>query len=96
MNNANRMNRNGLIEAQAKKLGCSKAEAARHISTLLDTVTATLRKGGQVALVGFGTFETRKRAARTGYNPQTQTKIKIKATRVPAFRAGKALKASVK
>lgn len=89
------MNRAELIDALADKTGSSKADAGRNIAALIDIVTATLRKGDNVALVGFGTFEVRKRAARTGRNPATGETLKIKATKVPAFKAGAALKAAV-
>jgi len=89
------MNRKELIDALADKTDSTKADAERNIAALLDIVTTTLKKGGNVALVGFGTFEVRKRAARTGRNPQTGAEVKIKAAKVPAFKAGKALKDAV-
>lgn len=89
------MNRKELIEALAKKTGGTKADADRAISGLIDIVTATLKKGDKLALVGFGTFEVRKRAARTGRNPKTGAELKIKASKQPAFKAGATLKAVV-
>lgn len=82
------MNRNELIDALAKKTGSSQADAARFITAFIDIVTTALKKGDRVALVGFGTFEVRKRAARAGRNPATGTTIKIKATKIPAFKPG--------
>ena len=89
------MNRQELIEALSTKTGSSKAEADRNIAALIEIITATLKKGDNVALVGFGSFEVRKRAARAGRNPQTGAAIKIKAAKVPAFKAGATLKAAV-
>ena len=89
------MNRKELIDALATKTGSSKADADRSIAALIDVITANLKKGGNVALVGFGTFEVRKRAARAGRNPATGEAIKIKASKQPAFRAGATLKAAV-
>ncbi|HEY6018979.1 MAG TPA: HU family DNA-binding protein [Candidatus Paceibacterota bacterium] len=89
------MNRQELIEALATKTGNTKADADRCIAALLEIVTATLKKGDNLALVGFGTFEVRKRAARAGRNPATGEAIKIKAAKVPAFKAGATLKAAV-
>lgn len=89
------MNRSELVEALAAKTGNSKAEADRNIAALIEIVTATLKKGDNVALVGFGTFEVRKRAARTGRNPATGETLKIKASKAPAFKAGATLKAAV-
>jgi len=89
------MNRQELIEALSTKTGSSKAEADRNIAAIIEIITATLKKGDNVALVGFGSFEVRKRAARTGRNPQTGAALKIKAAKVPAFKAGATLKAAV-
>ncbi|MBI5007873.1 MAG: HU family DNA-binding protein [Nitrosomonadales bacterium] len=89
------MNRQELITALADKTGSSKADADRSIAALLDIVTASLKKGDNVQLVGFGTFEVRKRAARNGRNPATGESIKIKASKQPAFKAGAGLKAAV-
>lgn len=89
------MNRKELIDALATKTGSTKADADRNIAALIDIVTGTLKKGGKISLVGFGSFEVRKRAARTGRNPQTGAVLKIKAAKVPAFKAGATLKAAV-
>ncbi|MEI7843991.1 MAG: HU family DNA-binding protein [Gallionellaceae bacterium] len=89
------MNRQELIEALSKKTESTKAEADRNISALLEIITATLKKGDKLALVGFGSFEVRKRAARVGRNPKTGAELKIKASKVPAFKAGATLKAVV-
>ncbi len=75
------MNRKELIDAMATKTGSSKADADRSIAALIDIITANLKKGDNVALVGFGTFEVRKRAARNGRNPATGEAIKIKASK---------------
>ena len=89
------MNRKELVEALANKTGSTKADAERNIVALIEVTTATLKKGDNVALVGFGTFEVRKRAARNGRNPSTGAAIKIKASKAPAFKAGATLKAAV-
>ncbi len=89
------MNRKELIDALADKTGGSKAEADRTIGALIEIITGALKKGDNVALVGFGTFEVRKRAARTGRNPATGETLKIKASKAPAFKAGATLKAAV-
>lgn len=89
------MNRKELIDALADKTGSTKADADRNIGTLIDIISTTLKKGDSISLVGFGTFEVRKRAARTGRNPATGEEIKIKASKQPAFKAGKTLKDAV-
>lgn len=89
------MNRKDLIDALAAKTGSTKADADRSLAALIDIVTATLKKGDSVALVGFGTFDVRKRAARNGRNPATGAALKIKASNAPAFKAGATLKAAV-
>lgn len=89
------MNRKQLIDALATSTGSSKADADRSIAALIDIITANLKKDDNVALVGFGTFEVRKRAARNGRNPATGEAIKIKASKQPAFKAGATLKAAV-
>ncbi len=89
------MNRKELIDALADKTGSSKADADRNIGALIEIITDTLKKGDNVALVGFGTFEVRKRAAREGRNPATGETIKIKAAKVPAFKPGAGLKGAV-
>jgi DNA-binding protein HU-beta len=89
------MNRKEFAEALAKKTGSSNAAADRAIGAVVEVISEALKKGDKVSLVGFGTFEVRKRAARTGRNPQTGKEIKIKAAKVPAFKAGASLKATV-
>ncbi len=89
------MNKSQLIEAVAASANLSKADAGRAVDAFVDSVTKALRRGDQVSLVGFGTFTVRNRAARTGRNPQTGQTITIRASKVPAFKAGKALKDSV-
>lgn len=89
------MNKAELIEAVAESSDISKAGATRAVDAVLEAVTKALKKGDQVTLVGFGTFVVRKRAARSGRNPRTGETIKIKAAKVPGFRAGKALKDAV-
>ena len=89
------MNRKELVDELATKTGCSKADAERGLSAMLDIISDTLKKGESLSLVGFGTFEVRSRAARTGRNPKTGEELKIKATRAPAFKAGATLKAAV-
>ena len=84
-----------LVEAIATATKTSKVEAAKHLDATLETITKTLKKGDKISLTGFGTFEVRKRAARTARNPQTGESIKLKATKVPAFRAGKGLKDTI-
>ena len=89
------MNKGDLIEVVADKAGLSKADATRAIDEVIKAVTKALKKGDQVSLVGFGTFSVKKRAARTGRNPRTGETIQIKASKVPGFKAGKALKDAV-
>ncbi len=89
------MNKAELIDAVASSADLSKATATQAVDAVVDTITETLRKGDSVTLVGFGTFEVRARAARTGRNPQTGEEIQIKASKAPAFKAGKALKDAV-
>ena len=89
------MNKSELIEAVASGAEVSKADAGRAIDAFVQAVKKALKKGDTVALVGFGTFAVRKRNARTGRNPRTGQAIKIKASKNPAFKAGKALKDAV-
>jgi DNA-binding protein HU-beta len=89
------MNRKELIDALAEKTSSTKADADRNIAGLIEIISATLKKGDSLTLVGFGTFEVRKRAARIGRNPKTGAELKIKASKVPAFKAGATLKATV-
>ena len=89
------MNKAELIDAVADRAALSKADAARAVDTTFEVISRALKKGDRVALVGFGTFAVRKRAARMGRNPKTGAPLKIAAARNPAFKAGKALKDSV-
>ncbi|QTH63877.1 DNA-binding protein HU-beta [Psychrosphaera ytuae] len=86
------MNKSQLIEKIAEGADISKASAGRALDSFIESVTGALKEGDSVALVGFGTFTVRERAARTGRNPQTGATIEIAAAKVPAFKAGKALK----
>jgi len=89
------VNKFEIIEAVAKSADISKAAAGRALEGTVTAIKASLKKGGMVTLVGFGTFYVGKRAARSGRNPRTGATIKIKAARVPKFRSGKALKDAV-
>lgn len=89
------MNKAELIDAVAEGADISKADATRAIDAMVDQITNTLKKGDQVTLVGFGTFAVKERAARTGRNPRTGEPINIPASKVPGFKAGKALKDAV-
>ena len=86
------MNKTELVAAIAAKAEVSKKDAENVLNAFIDTVGSTLKSGDKIQLVGFGTFETRARAARKGKNPQTGAVIDIPAATVPAFKAGKALK----
>lgn len=86
------MNKTDLIEHMSKQADISKAAAGRALDALVAGVRTTLKKGGTVTLVGFGTFAVAKRAARAGRNPRTGETIRIKAAKLPKFRPGKALK----
>ena len=86
------VNKSELIEHIAKHADISKAAASRALEATVGAVKTTLKKGGTVSMVGFGTFAVTKRAARTGRNPRTGVAIKIKSAKVPKFRPGKALK----
>ncbi len=86
------MNKAQLIDAMAETAGLTKADAKKALDALIDSTSGELKKGGRVALVGFGTFSVRDRAARTGRNPQTGATIEIAAAKIPSFKAGKALK----
>lgn len=86
------MNKSELIEYIANNADLSKMGAARALDATVDAIRKTLKKGGTVQLVGFGSFTSTKRAARTGVNPRTGEKLKIAAARVPKFKAGKPLK----
>ena len=86
------MNKTELIEAIAKETKLSKKDTDATIKAFTDVVAKELKKGGKIQLIGFGTFEVAKRAARTGRNPQTGKEIKITASKSPKFKAGAALK----
>ncbi len=89
------MNKAELIDAVAENADISKAAATRAVDTVLESITTSLQKGEQVALIGFGTFSVKDRAARTGRNPRTGEPLQIPAAKVPSFKAGKALKDAV-
>ncbi|KPK55925.1 MAG: HU family DNA-binding protein [Gammaproteobacteria bacterium] len=89
------MNKAELIDAVAAAADLSKSDAAKAVEAVTSTIAGTLGRGDQVAIVGFGTFQVKHRAAREGRNPKTGETIQIKATNVPSFKAGKALKDAV-
>ena len=89
------MNKTELVAAMAASAGLSKKDAEKALKAFTDAVSKELKKGGKVQLVGFGTFEQRQRNARTGVDPRTGNKIEIAASKVPAFKAGKAFKDAV-
>lgn len=89
------MNKSELVDAVATATNGTKADAQAHLDAVLDSITDALQKGDKVSLTGFGTFEVRHRAARTGRNPQTGETIQVKASKAPAFKAGKGLKDAV-
>lgn len=89
------MNKSELIDAVADVAELSKADAGRAVDAVVASVTKALKKGDTVTLVGFGTFQVRERAARTGRNPKTGDSIAIAASKNPSFKAGKALKDAV-
>ena len=86
------MNKTELVAAMAEQAGISKKDAEKALKAFTDVVAEELKKDGKVQLVGFGTFEVAKRAAREGRNPQTGKSMKIAASKAPKFKAGKALK----
>lgn len=89
------MNKNELVAKVADQSGLSKKDAEKALAAVIDTITAALIAGDKVQLVGFGTFETKQREARTGRNPRSGETIEIPAASLPAFKAGKALKDAV-
>lgn len=89
------MNKAELIKSMSEKTNLTKKELEKFIKAFLNTITETLAKGEKVQLVGFGTFEIRKRAAKKGRNPQTGKEIKIAARKVPVFKAGKTFRSLV-
>ena len=90
------MNKTELIAAVAEKTALSKKDSEAAVNAALCTITETLKNDEKVQLVGFGSFETKKRAARSGMNPRTKKPVQIAASKVPTFKAGKALKDAVK
>jgi len=86
------MNKAEFVGAVADSAGLSKVDAGKAVEAMMEVVKKALKKGDTISLVGFGTFAVRKRAARSGRNPRTGQTIKIKASKNPAFKAGKALK----
>lgn len=90
------MNKTELVAAMAEKAGLSKKDAEKALNAFVDSVADAVKSGDKVSLVGFGTFETRERAAREGKNPRTGEKIEIAASKIPAFKAGKAFKDMLK
>ena len=89
------MNKTELADAVAAAANLSKADGARAVEAVIDSITNTLRRGDTVSLVGFGTFQVKQRNARTGRNPRTGETIQIAASKVPSFKAGKGLKDAV-
>ena len=89
------MNKADLVAAVVEKAGISKKDSEKAVNAAFDAITEALVAGDKVQLVGFGAFETKERSARVGRNPKTKEEIQIPASRVPAFKAGKALKDAV-
>ncbi|SDW43687.1 DNA-binding protein HU-beta [Marininema mesophilum] len=89
------MNKTELIDQVASTMGKTRKETTLLVEAVLDSISEALRQGEKVSLIGFGNFEVRERAARTGRNPQTGEAIQIEASKVPAFKPGKQLKESV-
>ena len=89
------MNKAELIAEVAEKTGLSKKDSEKSVNAALDSITAAMEKGDKVQLVGFGAFEVKTRGSRIGRNPKTKEEIKIPASKVPQFKAGKALKDAV-
>lgn len=89
------MNKAELVTEVAERAGMTKKDAERAVNAVVETIEAALSKGDRVSLVGFGTFEVRERAARMGRNPRTGATLEISGSRIPAFKAGKALKDSI-
>ena len=90
------MNKTELVAAVAAKAEISKKDAEKAVAAVIDSVVDTLKAGDKVQLVGFGTFEVRTRAARTGINPQTKAQIQIPASKAPVFKAGNTFKSEIK
>ncbi len=89
------MNKAQLVAAVADKTGLKKKDSEKVVTSIFEEITKSLKKGDKIQLVGFGSFEVRKRAARKGRNPQTKQEITIPASKLPVFKAGKALKDAV-
>jgi len=89
------LNKNDLVAAVASSTGLSKSDSAKAVDGIISSITASLSSGTEVRLVGFGTFSVSRRNATTGRNPRTGEAIQIKATNVPKFKSGKALKSAV-
>lgn len=89
------MTKSELIAAVATKIGSSKKDSEKAVSAVIESITEALANGENVQLVGFGTFEVKERAARKGVNPRTKEEITIAASKLPSFKAGKALKEAV-
>ena len=89
------MNKSKLADAAADKSGLSKGDTSKALDAVLDSITEALQGGDKVSLTGFGTFEVRDRAARTGRNPQTGAEMQVPASKAPAFKAGKSFKDAV-
>ena len=90
------MNKVELVEKVAKKTGLTKTDSEKAVKAVIEAITGALKKGDKVQLVGFGSFDVKKRAAYTGHDPRTMKPIKIAAAKIPTFKAGKALKDAVK
>jgi DNA-binding protein HU-beta len=90
------MNKTELIQAVVEKSGLTKKDVTKVVESTFESITETLQSGEKVQLIGFGNFEVRERAARKGRHPRTKEDIEIPASKVPAFKAGKALKDAVK
>ena len=90
------MNKTDLVNAVAEDPGLTKKDAEKAVASVIDSITAALKAGEKVQLVGFGTFEVRDRAAKQGHNPRTGEPMTVPASKLPAFKAGKALKDAVK
>lgn len=95
INGDENMNKTELVEKIAKETGLTKKDTEAALKSFIEVVTNELSKSGEVSLIGFGTFTTAKRAARTGINPKTKEQIKIPASKSPKFKPGKALKDAV-
>ena len=89
------MNKTELINAVAEKASIAKKDADKAVTAVLDTIVETIKTGEKVSLVGFGVFDVKERGARVGHNPRTNEQIEIPASKVPQFKAGKALKDAV-